>query len=327
METRRLGKTGFNVSVIGFGAWAIGADWGEVDDETSMLALHAAVDAGVTFFDTADAYGDGRSERLIARLRREREEQIVVATKLGRRLPIQSVAGYSPENIESFVARSQKNLETDCLDLVQLHCPPTDLFYHQEVFATMDDLVRGGRIANYGVSVERVEEALKALDYPGVSTIQIIYNIFRQRPEDRLFPAAQNADVGIIARVPLASGLLTGKITADTVFAANDHRNYNRHGEAFDVGETFSGVDIEAGLAALAEIKAVLPQGETLTSLALRFCCSHPAVSTVIPGAKTPGQVRDNASAGDHCTLSGDTLARLREIYRSYIAPFVHNRW
>ncbi len=327
METRRLGKTRFNVSVIGFGAWAIGADWGEVDDETSMLALHAAVDAGVTFFDTADAYGDGRSERLIARLRREREEQLVVATKLGRRLPVQSVAGYSPENIESFVARSQKNLETDCLDLVQLHCPPTDLFYHQEVFATMDDLVRAGRIANYGVSVERVEEALKALDYPGVSTIQIIYNIFRQRPEERLFPAAQNADVGIIARVPLASGLLTGKITAGTVFAANDHRNYNRHGEAFDVGETFSGVDIEAGLVALAEIQAVLPEGETLTSLALRFCCSHPAVSTVIPGAKTPAQVRDNASAGDHCTLSGDTLARLREIYRLYIAPSVHNRW
>jgi len=327
METRRLGKTGFNVSVIGFGAWAIGADWGDVDDETSMKALHAAVDAGVTFFDTADAYGDGRSEQLIARLRRERDEQIVVATKLGRRLPVQSVAGYSPENIDSFVARSQKNLETDCLDLVQLHCPPTDLFYHQEVFATMDDLVRAGRIANYGVSVERVEEALKALDYPGVSTVQIIYNIFRQRPEERLFPAVQIADVGIIARVPLASGLLTGKITADTVFAPNDHRNYNRHGEAFDVGETFSGVDIEAGLAALAEIKAILPEGETLTSLALRFCYSHPAVSTVIPGAKTPAQVRDNASAGDQGTLDEDTLTRLHEIYRTHIAPSVHNRW
>ncbi|MGD0983250.1 MAG: aldo/keto reductase [Acidimicrobiales bacterium] len=327
METRRLGKTGFNVSVIGFGAWAIGADWGNVDDETSMRALHAAVDAGVTFFDTADVYGDGRSEQLIARLRRERDEQLVVATKLGRRLPVQSVAGYSPENIDSFVARSQKNLETDCLDLVQLHCPPTDLYYHQEVFATMDDLVRAGRIANYGVSVERVEEALKALDYPGVSTIQIIYNIFRQRPEERLFPAVQIADVGIIARVPLASGLLTGRITVDTVFPANDHRSYNRHGEAFDVGETFSGVDMKAGLAALAEIQAVLPEGETLTSLALRFCCSHPAVSTVIPGAKTPAQVRDNASAGDHCTLSEDTLARLHEIYWSCIAPSVHNRW
>ena len=207
MDTRRLGKTGFDVSVIGFGAWAIGADWGDVDDETSMQALHAAVDAGVTFFDTADVYGDGRSEQLIARLRRERDEELVVATKAGRRLPVQSVAGYSPENLESFVARSQKNLETDCLDLVQLHCPPTDLFYHQEVFATLDDLVRAGRIANYGVSVERVEEALKALDYPGVSTIQIIYNIFRQRPEERLFPAAQIADVGIIAARAVGVGV------------------------------------------------------------------------------------------------------------------------
>ncbi len=327
MDTRRLGKTGFEVSVIGFGAWAIGADWGEVDDETSMKALHAAVDAGVTFFDTADAYGDGRSERLIARLRRERDERLVVATKMGRRLPVQSVAGYSPENLESFVARSQTNLETDCLDLVQLHCPPTDLFYHPEVFACLDELVSAGKIANYGVSVERVEEALKALDYPGVATIQIIYNIFRQRPEERLFPAAQIADVGIIARVPLASGLLTGKISADTVFAANDHRNYNRHGEAFDVGETFSGVDIEAGLAAVEKIKEVLPEGETLAGLALRFCCSHPAVSTVIPGAKTPDQVHANASAGDRGKLSEETLARLHEIYWSYIAPSVHNRW
>ena len=208
MDTRRLGKTGFNVSVIGFGAWAIGADWGDVDDETSMHALHAAVDAGVTFFDTADAYGDGRSEQLIARLRRERDEELIVATKMGRRLPAQTVAGYSPENFESWVARSQTNLEADCLDLVQLHCPPTDLFYHPEVFAALDELVSAGKIAHYGVSVERVEEALKALDYPGVATIQIIYNIFRQRPAERLFPAAHLADVGIIARVPLASGLL-----------------------------------------------------------------------------------------------------------------------
>jgi aryl-alcohol dehydrogenase-like predicted oxidoreductase len=327
MDTRRLGKTGFEVSAIGFGAWAIGADWGEVDDETSMQALHAAVDSGVTFFDTADVYGDGRSERLIARLRRERDEQLVIATKAGRRLPVQSVAGYSPENLESFITRSQTNLETDCLDLVQLHCPPTDLYYHQEVFAALDDLVSAGRIANYGVSVERVEEGLKALDYPGVSTIQIVYNIFRQRPEERLFPAALAADVGIIARVPLASGLLTGKISADTVFPPNDHRNYNRHGEAFDVGETFAGVDIEAGLAALGRIQAIVPAGETLASLALRFCCSHPAVSTVIPGAKTPAQVRDNASVGDHCALSQETLAHLHEIYKSCIAPSVHNRW
>ena len=292
-----------------------------------MQALHAAVDAGVTFFDTADAYGDGRSERLVARLRRERDEELVVATKMGRRLPAQAVAGYTPENFESWVARSQTNLETDCLDLVQLHCPPTDLFYHPEVFAALDELVSAGKIANYGVSVERVEEALKALDYPGVATIQIIYNIFRQRPAERLFPAAHLADVGIIARVPLASGLLTGKVTADTVFPVNDHRSYNRHGEAFDVGETFSGVDIEAGLAALEKIQAILPENETLTSLALRFCSSAPAISTVIPGAKTPAQVRANAGAGEHPVLSAETLARLHEIYQTYIAPSVHNRW
>lgn len=327
MESRRLGKTGFEVSVIGFGAWAIGADWGDVDDQTSMQALHAAVDAGVTFFDTADVYGDGHSEQLIARLRRERDEPFVVATKAGRRLPVQSVAGYTPENLRSFIARSQTNLETDCLDLVQLHCPPTDLFYHQEVFAALDDLKSAGQIANYGVSVERVEEGLKALDYPGVATIQVIYNIFRQRPAERLFPAAQAADVGIIVRVPLASGLLTGKISADTKFAANDHRNFNRRGESFDVGETFAGVDVEAGLVALSKIQEILPPGETLASLALRFCSSPAAVSTVIPGAKTPAQVNDNASAGDHPTLSPETLASLHEIYWTYIAPSVHNRW
>jgi aryl-alcohol dehydrogenase-like predicted oxidoreductase len=327
MEIRRLGKTGFDVSVIGFGSWAIGADWGDVDDETSMLALHTALDAGVTFFDTADVYGDGHSEQLLARLRRERDEEFVVATKAGRRLPVQSLAGYTPENLESFVARSLANLETDCLDLVQLHCPPTDVYYHQEVFAALDDLVGAGKIANYGVSVERVEEGLKALDYPGVTTIQVIYNIFRQRPEERLFPAAEAADVGIIVRVPLASGLLTGKIAADTVFPANDHRTYNRHGEAFDVGETFSGVDVETGLVALGQIQSFLPAGETLASLALRFCYSQPAVSTVIPGGRTPAQVLENARAGNEGVLSEEQLAQLHEVYRSDIAPSVHNRW
>ena len=236
METRRLGKTGWDASVIGFGAWAIGADWGQADDDTSRAALRAAAASGVNFFDTADVYGDGRSERLVAELRKELSDPIFVATKAGRRAPVQSVEHYSPENLIAWVDRSRENLEMETLDLVQLHCPPTDLYYHPEVFAALDDLVSAGAIAHYGVSVERVEEALKALDYPGVATVQIIYNIFRQRPAERFLAAARDAGVGVIVRVPLASGLLTGKMTRNTQFAADDHRNYNRHGEAFDVG-------------------------------------------------------------------------------------------
>jgi aryl-alcohol dehydrogenase-like predicted oxidoreductase len=327
METRRLGKTGFEVSAIGFGGWAIGADWGTVDDETSMAALHAAVDAGVRFIDTADAYGDGRSERLIARLRRERSERIVVATKVGRRAPSQVLAAYTPENLRAWVERSRENLESETLDLVQLHCPPTDVFYHPEVFAVLDELVSAGRIAHYGVSVERVEEGLKALDYPGVSTVQVIYNIFRQRPAERFLPAARAADVGVIVRVPLASGLLTGKLTRETTFAPDDHRNYNRRGEAFDVGETFAGVDYATGLAAVEELRGLVPAGEDLVSLALRFCLSDPAVSTVIPGAKTPEQARDNAAAGERGPLEPELRRRLSDLYRERIAPQVHNRW
>jgi aryl-alcohol dehydrogenase-like predicted oxidoreductase len=327
MEMRRLGKTAFDVSVIGFGAWAIGGSWGDVDDETSLTALHAAVESGVTFFDTADVYGDGRSERLIARLRRETSVPLVVATKAGRRAPEQRVEHYSPENLTAYVDRSRENLEMETLDLVQLHCPPTDLFYHPEVFATLDDLVAGGRIAHYGVSVERVEEGLKALDYPGVATVQIIYNIFRQRPAERFLAAAAAADVGVIVRVPLASGLLTGRITAATQFAADDHRSFNRHGEAFDVGETFAGVDLATGLAALDEIRPLVPDGETLAGFALRYCFSHPAVSTVIPGARRPEQARANAGAGERGPLDDRTLERLSVIYRELVAPEVHNRW
>ncbi|HUY30922.1 MAG TPA: aldo/keto reductase [Acidimicrobiales bacterium] len=327
MEHRRLGKTGYDVSVIGFGSWAIGDAWGDVDDATSLAALHAAVEAGVRFVDTADVYGDGRSERLVAKLRREVTEPIVVATKAGRRAPEQRVEHYRPENLVAWVDRSRENLEMETLDLLQLHCPPTDLFYHPEVFAALDDLVASGRVAHYGVSVERVEEALKAIDYPGVATVQIIYNVFRQRPAERFFPAARAADVGVIVRVPLASGLLTGKFTADTTFAANDHRNYNRHGEAFDVGETFSGVDLDTGLAAVAEVARVVPDGETMAELALRYCFSDPAVSTVIPGAKTPAQARANAAAGSRPPLDPATLERLAAIYRERIAPEVHYRW
>lgn len=327
MEIRRLGKTGFDVSVIGFGAWAIGGTWGEVDDGTSLAALHAAVDAGVHFFDTADVYGDGRSERLVGRLRKESDHPIVVATKAGRRAPEQRVEHYSPENLVAWTDRSRENLEMDTLDLVQLHCPPTDLFYHPEVFTTLDGLVERGAIAQYGVSVERVEEALKAIDYPGVSTVQIIYNIFRQRPAERFLPAARDANVGVIVRVPLASGLLTGKITRDTKFAADDHRSFNRHGEAFDVGETFAGVDFETGLATVDDLRALVPDGESMASFALRYCLSDPAVSTVIPGAKTPDQARQNAAASELGPLDAATLERIAEIYRERVAPEVHFRW
>ena len=327
MERRQLGKTGFEVSVIGFGAWAIGGSWGSVDDETSMAALHAAVDAGVNFIDTADVYGDGRSERLIARLRRERQEPLVVATKAGRRASAQEVAQYTPEHLESWIDRSRENLEMERLDLVQLHCPPTDLYYHPEVFACLDDLVQRGKIAHYGVSVERVEEALKAIDYEGVATVQIIYNALRQRPAERFFPAARAANVGIIVRVPLASGLLTGKITAETTFPADDHRNFNRHGESFDVGETFAGVELETGLDFVEALKALVPPGEDLVSLALRYCFSDPAVSTVIPGAKRPDQARANAAAGSRGPLDEATLAKIAALYREKVAPQVHHRW
>jgi aryl-alcohol dehydrogenase-like predicted oxidoreductase len=323
---RRLGKTGFDVSVIGFGAWAIGADWGEVDEPTAMAALHAAVESGVRFFDTADVYGDGRSERLVARLRHETDVPIVVATKAGRRAPAQAVEHYTAANLASWVDRSRKNLDTDRLDLLQLHCPPTDVFYRPEVFAALDDLVASGAIAHYGVSVERVDEAIKAIEYPNVATVQIIYNIFRQRPADVFFGAARAADVGIIVRVPLASGLLTGKITRETTFAADDHRNYNRTGAAFDVGETFAGVDFEQGLAAVEELRALAPD-RSLADLALRFCYADPAVSTVIPGARNPSQARSNAAAGDGVELDEKTLEALRRLYEARIAPSVHARW
>jgi len=327
METRRLGKTGWDASVIGFGAWAIGADWGEADDDTSLAALRAAAECGVNFFDTADVYGDGRSERLVAKLRKELTSPIFVATKAGRRLPAQSVEGYTPENVIAWTNRSRENLEMETLDLVQLHCPPTDLFYHPEVFAALDDLVAAGAIAHYGVSVERVEEGLKSLDFPGVASVQIIYNIFRQRPAARFLAAAKAADVGVIVRVPLSSGMLTGKMTRNSQFSPDDHRNYNRHGEAFDVGETFSGVAFETGLAAVEEVRALVPPGQPMAVFALRFCLSDPGVSTVIPGAKNPEQARQNALAGELGPLDAETLEQLARIYREQIAPEVHYRW
>jgi aryl-alcohol dehydrogenase-like predicted oxidoreductase len=328
MHYRPLGSTGHTVSEIGFGAWAIGADWGTVDDDMAMAALHAAVDAGVNFIDTADVYGDGRSERFIARLLRERPEAgLVVATKVGRRLNPHISDGYTGANIERFIDRSLVNLDTDALDLVQLHCPPTDVYYRPELFAELDGLKAKGKIKHYGISVERVEEAMKAIEYPGVETVQIVYNMFRQRPDERFFGLASEANIGIIVRVPLASGLLTGKMNADTVFTPDDHRSYNRSGEAFDVGETFAGVPFEVGLAAAAELKALIPEGATMAQMALRWILMQSAVSSVIPGAKNADQAIANAAASDVPPIDSATMAAIAELYERSIAEHVHARW
>ncbi len=328
MKYRTLGSTGYEVSEIGFGAWAIGADWGSVDDTTAMSALHAAVDAGVNFIDTADVYGDGRSERFVARLVRERSDvDLVVATKAGRRLDPHTADGYTGANIERFIDRSLTNLRTDTLDLVQLHCPPTDVYYQPELFEALDGIKEKGKIRHYGVSVERVEEAMKAIEFPGVETVQIIYNMFRQRPAERFFDLAKTANVGIIVRVPLASGLLSGRMTADTVFAADDHRAYNRHGEAFDVGETFAGVPFEVGLGAVSELTGTQPEGSTMAQFALRWILMSDAVSTAIPGAKNPEQAIANAGVSDLPPIDDDALAIVAEVYEQSIKPFVHTRW
>jgi aryl-alcohol dehydrogenase-like predicted oxidoreductase len=326
VHARRLGKTGWDVSEIGFGAWAIGGAWGETDEEESLAALHAAVDAGVTFFDTADVYGDGRSERLIGRLLREREERLVVATKFGRRAPLDP-ALYTYENLRGWLERSRENLGVDSVDLVQLHSPPWETYYMPEVHEACDALVQEGLAHAYGVSVEKVEQALKAIEYDGVATIQIIFNMLRQRPAERFFDLARRRDVGVIVRVPLASGLLTGKFGRDTTFAADDHRGFNRHGEEFDVGETFSGVDYEVGLEVVEELRPLVPPGATLAQLALRWILTFDGVSTVIPGAKTPEQARANAAAADLPAPPPESMERIAEIYRERVASLVHQRW
>ena len=328
MRSREFGRTGRKVSEIGCGAWAIGASWGHVDEADALAALHQTLDAGVTFLDTADVYGDGRSEQLIARVLKERGgDRPFVATKTGRRLPKQEVAGYSLETMSGFIDRSLKKLQVDTLDLVQLHCPPTDLYYHPEVFGSLDRLVEQGKIRNYGVSVERVEEALKALEYPGVQSIQIIFNIFRQRPAERLFALAQEKQVAIIARVPLASGQLSGKFPTDTKFEATDHRQFNRNGEAFDVGETFSGVPYEKGLAAVERVRPLVGGDTTMARFALRWILMFDAVTVAIPGARNGAQARSNAEAAALPALPQAAMAELRAIYDQDIKPFVHQRW
>ncbi len=327
MEYRTLGRTGWKVSTISFGAWAIGGTWGEVDDTESLAALNRAIDLGVNFFDTADVYGDGRSERLLAQLKKERKEDIHIVTKAGRRLDPHVASGYNRQNLTAFVERSLRNLDTECLDLVQLHCPPTGVYYMPDVFGVLDDLVQAGKIRYYGVSVEKVEEALKAIEYPNVQSVQIIFNIFRQRPADLFFAQAIQHQVGILARVPLASGMLTGKLRPNTQFEQDDHRKFNRNGEAFDRGETFSGVDYQTGLKAVEEIRALLPEGWSMAQFALRWITMFDAVTCAIPGAKRPAQVEDNLAAASLPPISAQVMSRVREIYNRSIRPLVHHYW
>lgn len=327
MQYRDLGRTGWHVSTISFGAWAIGSAWGAVDDRESLTALSRAVDLGVNFFDTADVYGDGHSERLLAQLKRERREEIHIATKVGRRLKPHVAEGYNRKNLAAFVERSLKNLETDALDLLQLHCPPTEAYYMPDVFGALDDLVQQGKLKYYGVSVEKVEEALKAIEFPGVQSVQIIFNLFRQRPADLFFDQAQRRRVGILARLPLSSGLLAGKMTHASAFAANDHRAYNRRGESFDRGETFSGVDFDLGLQTVEELRPLVPSGWTMAEFALRWILMFDAVTCAIPGAKRPTQVEENCRAADLPTIPDATMEQARDIYARRIREQVHHYW
>ncbi len=327
MQYRELGRTGWRVSEVSFGAWAIGGAWGEVSDQDAIAALHTAIDQGVNFIDTADVYGDGRSERLIAQVIKDRSETVYVATKAGRRLNPHVSEGYNAANLTQFVDRSLRNLGTDRIDLLQLHCPPTEVYYRPDVFRALDDMVQAGKLHYYGVSVEKVEEALKAIEYPNVQSVQIIFNMFRQRPADLFFREASARRVGILARVPLASGLLTGKMTKQATFPADDHRNFNRDGQSFDRGETFSGVDFETGIEATNQLAAIKPEGMTMAQFALRWILMFDAVSCVIPGAKRPSQATDNVQASALPPLSDDLMAQVRALYDQAIRAQVHQLW
>ncbi|HEY6579602.1 MAG TPA: aldo/keto reductase [Rubrobacter sp.] len=328
MNYRDLGETGMRVSEISLGTWALGGEWGAVDEDDAYAALNRAVDLGVNFLDTADVYGDGRSEKLIARLLKDRpNDEIFVATKAGRRLEPHTAEGYNHENLSDFVERSLKNLGVETLDLLQLHCPPTEAYRQDSTFEALDRLRETGKVRNYGVSVEKVEEARMALCYPNVKTVQIIFNILRQKPAEEFFPLAEERNVGVLTRVPLASGLLSGKMSADRAFAEDDHRSFNREGEAFDRGETFSGVNFETGLEAAEELKELVPEGHTLAQFALRWILMHPAVSCAIPGGKNSSQVEDNVAAAQMLPLSEEAMRRTREIYEEYVRDEVHHLW
>ena len=327
MENRTFARMGRDVGVIGLGAWQLGADWGSVSDQDAHATLAAAVDSGVTFLDTADVYGDGRSEQVIGAFLADRPGHgITVATKMGRRVP-QEPSAYTLDNFRAWTDRSRANLGVDTLDLVQLHCPPTPVFSSDAVYDALDTLVQEKRIAAYGVSVERVDEALAAIARPGTASVQIILNAFRLKPLEQVLPAAAAAGVGIIARVPLASGLLSGKYDEQTTFSADDHRNYNRHGEAFDVGETFSGVDYATGLEAVRRLRPLVPEGATMAQFALRWIVDQPGVTVVIPGARNPQQARGNAAAADLAPLPPESLAAVQAVYDELIRPQVHSRW
>jgi aryl-alcohol dehydrogenase-like predicted oxidoreductase len=325
MEHRILGRTGREVGVVGLGAWQLGADWGEVSEDDAFATLGAAVDAGVTFIDTADVYGDGRSEQIVGRFAKGRPE-LTVATKMGRRLE-QIPSNYVMSNFRAWNERSRQNLGVDTIDLVQLHCPPTPVYSTDAVFDALDTLVAEEKIAAYGVSVETCEEALTAIARPGVATVQIILNAFRLKPLEQVLPAARAAGVGIIARVPLASGLLSGRYDEHTTFGPDDHRNYNRRGEAFDVGETFSGVDFSTGLEAVRRLVPLVPDGVTMAQFALRWILDQEGVSVVIPGARNPAQATANAAAAALAPLPAETLETVKSVYDELIRPQVHHRW
>lgn len=320
------------VSEVSFGTWAIGSQWGKTDDSESLAALEKALELGVNFFDTADVYGMGKSEQLLSELKKRHKDSFYIATKAGRKLDPHVAEAYTIENIRGFVEESLKNLNTERIDLLQLHCPPTDVYYNPKLFEGLDKMVEEGKLRNYGVSVEKVEEALKAIEYPGVKTVQIIFNMFRQRPADLFFSEAMKKEIGIIVRVPLASGLLTGKMSKDSSFPRDDHRNFNRNGESFDKGETFAGVNFEKGLQAVEELKNVCldklcPEDMTLAQFALRWILMFDAVSCTIPGAKRPSQVEENVEAAEFPPLYTKTMDKVKQIYNEYIRPDVHHLW
>lgn len=328
METSIMGRTGRTVSVVGQGCWQFGGDWGDVSDDAAMRVLHTAADAGVTFFDTADVYGDGHSEELVGRFLKERnDDSIMVATKMGRRANPHEPQEFTAENFRAWNDRSRTLLGVDTLDLVQLHCPPTPVYSDDRVYDVLDEMVAEGRMKAYGVSVETVDEAMTALQRPNLASIQIILNIFRRKPLEEVLPAAKAAGVGIIARVPLASGLLSGKFSEESTFALTDHRTFNRHGESFDQGETFSGVPFAEGVAAAREVAALCPQDMTPAQFALRWIIDQDGVSAVIPGASRPEQAEANAAAGSMPPLSTEQLTALEDIYDRRIRQFVHSRW
>jgi aryl-alcohol dehydrogenase-like predicted oxidoreductase len=328
MEYRQLGRTDMKVAAISFGAWAIGGTWGPTDDQESLAALNRAIDLGVNFIDTADVYGDGHSEQLIARLRKDRpHDTIYVATKAGRRSDPHIAESYNRANLTAWVERSLRNLNVPALDLLQLHCPPTTVYDMPEVYDILDDLVKQGKLRYYGVSVERVDEALRAIQHPNVQSVQIIFNMFRLKPAEDFFPAATAGKVGILARVPLASGMLTGKMTKQSTFSADDHRSFNRNGEAFDKGETFSGVPYDQGLEAVEALKRLKPEGMTLAQFALRWILMFDAVTCAIPGAKNPSQEEQNVAAVNMPALPPEIMDAVRAVYDQYVRAEVHMQW